>query len=277
VPEDQTRSRAKNLQALEPSALNQTFYEVLEVAPRASVQEIRRAYREKSKIYHPDTTVLADAIAREKFQHLNEAYAVLSSPERRLIYDQQIGVSRIPVIRPLPPLSSGHTGFSRSSSAYLDPNDRPLSSGEIFALFILGLTFLGCLLLAVLVGFNRGEVIFRANMLPQLPNLVRLAQPSPKPSGALLAPVKGSVPKLIHSEGTVTKRANLKPAVSKSTSLKPAGPKPTKLSGLPDVPTKKVNRSISSSTASLTPRVTPELVTSASPNSAVRIKSVSAF
>jgi hypothetical protein len=273
VSEDQTRSRAKNLQAFEPSALNQTFYEVLEVAPKASIQEVRRAYREKSKLYHPDTTLLAGAIAKEKFQHLNEAYAVLSSPERRLIYDQQIGVSRIPVIRPLPPVGSEQAGVSRGSSAYLDPNDRPLSPGELFALFILGLTFLGCLLLAVLVGFTRGEVIFRANTLPQLPSLVRPAEPSSKSSGTRLAPVKGA-PTLTSSKGTATQQANLKPVVSKSTGLRPTSSEVKKLSRLPELPAKKVDRSISSS--SLEPHTTPGSVTSASPNPAVKIKSVSA-
>ena len=65
---------------------NQTsYYVLLGLPPSASALEIRRAYRELSKRYHPDTTELPTAIATAKFQQLNEAYATLSNPERRLI------------------------------------------------------------------------------------------------------------------------------------------------------------------------------------------------
>lgn len=139
---------------------NQTgYYALLKLHPSASPIEIRRAYRELSKRYHPDTTDLPAATATAKFQQLNEAYATLSSPERRLAYDDQIGYSRVNVIQP--PVGFSHPinqpQRSYSSSAYLDPTDRPLSAGELFALFILGLTFVGCLLLAIAIGLTRGE------------------------------------------------------------------------------------------------------------------------
>ncbi len=140
-----------------------TYYKLLGLTPTASVQEIRRAYRELSKRYHPDTTALPVAIATEKFQQLNEAYATLSNPERRCLYDQKIGYSRIYVIQSprdlVHPVSPGP--LARTSSAYLDPGDRPLSAGELFALFILGVTFLGCLILAVTIGLTQGETAFR--------------------------------------------------------------------------------------------------------------------
>jgi len=53
---------------------------LLGLHPSASAIEIRRAYRELSKRYHPDTTDLPPAIAIVKFQQLNEAYAALSNP-----------------------------------------------------------------------------------------------------------------------------------------------------------------------------------------------------
>lgn len=129
-----------------------TYYELLGLRPNASVQEIRRAYRDMSKLYHPDTTELESAIAVPKFQALNEAYATLSSPEKRIAYDYKIGFSRISVIQPLPDMSEekGHR-----SSAYLDPTDRPLSAGELFALFILGITFVACLILVVTLGLTQ--------------------------------------------------------------------------------------------------------------------------
>lgn len=145
-----------------------TYYATLGVHPSASPLEIRRSYRELSKRYHPDTTALAAQIATAKFQQLNEAYATLSNPERRAVYDQKIGYSRLNVIQA--PLNLNRSVSQprpvHSSSAYLDPTDRPLSAGEIFALFILGLTILGCLLLAIAIGLTRPETAFQVSIPP---------------------------------------------------------------------------------------------------------------
>jgi curved DNA-binding protein CbpA len=138
-----------------------TYYDLLGLHPSASVQQIRRAYRERSKLYHPDTTLLQAAIATAKFHELNEAYGTLSNPDRRSQYDRKIGYSRIPVVQPLPNLYDPHLPRSSKpdrSSAYLDPSDRPLSPGEIFALFIMGATLIGCLVLVLIVGVARGEI-----------------------------------------------------------------------------------------------------------------------
>lgn len=145
-----------------------TYYDLLGLHPSASVQQIRRAYRERSKLYHPDTTLLQAAIATAKFYELNEAYGTLSSPDRRSQYDRKIGYSRVPFVQPLPNLYDTPTSRSKPyrSSAYLDPSDprgngeadRPLSPGEIFALFIMGATLVGCLVLVLIVGVARGEI-----------------------------------------------------------------------------------------------------------------------
>lgn len=146
---------------------NQTtsYYALLGLHPSASPQEVRRAYRELSKLYHPDTTDLPTTTATTKFQQLNEAYATLSNPERRMVYDQKIRYSRLNVIQAPPNLNTPVSQARRtySSSAYLDPTDRPLSAGEIFALFILGITFLGCLVLAIAIGLTRPEAAFQVS------------------------------------------------------------------------------------------------------------------
>jgi curved DNA-binding protein CbpA len=134
------------------------YYSLLGLHPWASVIDIRHAYRELSKNYHPDTTTLPTAIATVKFQEINEAYATLSNPERRLNYDLKIGYSRFKVIQ-IPtdlnhPVSDSQ---NLSKSAYLDPTDRPLSEGEVFALFIMAATIIGCLLLAIAIGIIRGD------------------------------------------------------------------------------------------------------------------------
>jgi curved DNA-binding protein CbpA len=138
---------------------NQTYYDLLGVHLSASPLEIRRAYRELSKKYHPDTTILPTEIATVRFRALNAAYAALSHPERRLAYDREIGYSRVVVIQPsqhFQPLTPRKDNYR--SSAYLDPTDRPLSGGEIFALFMLLITFIGCVILAIGVGIARGEI-----------------------------------------------------------------------------------------------------------------------
>ena len=62
------------------------YYETMGVARTASAAEIKQAYRKLAHQYHPD--VSKDALGKEKFQEIGEAYAVLKDPEKRLAYDQ---------------------------------------------------------------------------------------------------------------------------------------------------------------------------------------------
>jgi molecular chaperone DnaJ len=62
------------------------YYEVLEVDRSASQQDIKRAYREKARQLHPDVSDEPNAEAR--FKEVNEAYQVLSDPEKRNAYDR---------------------------------------------------------------------------------------------------------------------------------------------------------------------------------------------
>jgi len=62
------------------------YYEILSVPRTASQAEIRKAFRKKARIYHPD--VAKDkATAEDKFKEINEAYEVLGDPEKRKKYD----------------------------------------------------------------------------------------------------------------------------------------------------------------------------------------------
>ncbi len=63
------------------------YYKILGVSPNATEKEIKKAYRQLARKYHPDVNP-NDPQAEERFKEINEAYEVLSDPEKRKKYDQ---------------------------------------------------------------------------------------------------------------------------------------------------------------------------------------------
>ncbi len=78
------------------------YYEVLEIGRDASGDEIKKAYRKLALKFHPDRNQ-GDKEAEERFKQINEAYQVLSDPQKRATYDRygKAGLD-----------SSGFSGFS---------------------------------------------------------------------------------------------------------------------------------------------------------------------
>ncbi|HNB53847.1 MAG TPA: DnaJ C-terminal domain-containing protein, partial [Anaerolineales bacterium] len=65
----------------------QDYYKTLGVSKNASQDEIRDAFRKLARQYHPDANQ-GDKSSEEKFKQINEAYQVLSDPDKRSKYDQ---------------------------------------------------------------------------------------------------------------------------------------------------------------------------------------------
>ncbi|MGQ9621848.1 MAG: molecular chaperone DnaJ [Candidatus Caldatribacteriaceae bacterium] len=67
--------------------MKRDYYEVLGIGRNATQEEIKKAYRRLARQYHPDVNP-GDEEAAERFKEINEAYQVLSDPEKRAMYDR---------------------------------------------------------------------------------------------------------------------------------------------------------------------------------------------
>lgn len=66
------------------------YYEILNVSKKATLEEIKKAYRELALRYHPDRAPEdKKKEAEEKFKEISESYAILSDPQKRALYDQR--------------------------------------------------------------------------------------------------------------------------------------------------------------------------------------------
>jgi curved DNA-binding protein CbpA len=83
-----------------------TFYKTLGISETATPAEIKTAYRQLAKEYHPDEIPEhfrdrpLGKLAEEAFRAIDQAYKVLSDPQRRQTYDEQLRTARQP---PQPP------------------------------------------------------------------------------------------------------------------------------------------------------------------------------
>lgn len=107
-------------------------YEVLGLAPSASEEEIRAAWRRLARAYHPDLNPAPDAHAR--LVQINQAYEVLGDPERRRLHDLRSALSAPTFAPPPPPV---YEPPPRPSEAELYRPFRPLVYAAVLASWLL--------------------------------------------------------------------------------------------------------------------------------------------
>ena len=110
------------------------YYEILGVSKNATDDELKKAFRKKAKQWHPDANPNNKKEAEAKFKEVNEAYEVLSNPQKRQMYDQfgtadpqQAGFGG-------GPFGGGNGYYSYSTSDFGDFGDL----GDIFSSFFGG-------------------------------------------------------------------------------------------------------------------------------------------
>lgn len=125
---------------------DQDFYEVLDVRPDASADEIKTAYYRLARTCHPDVSTLPDA--EERMRRINEAYEALGDPERRAAYDgKRQPPDPAPVRKardsPDPPQRSHDPRYGQGRSGMVQPPPRnqyyPVTTVFWVAFLLLGL------------------------------------------------------------------------------------------------------------------------------------------
>jgi Ca-activated chloride channel family protein len=77
--------------------LQRTYYDILEVSPTATPDEIKQSYRRLAKKLHPDTS--DEEQPTKLFQELQAAYETLNDPQTRALYDAQLERERLSATR----------------------------------------------------------------------------------------------------------------------------------------------------------------------------------
>lgn len=92
-----------------PEARPKNHYELLGVEPDSPIDEVRKAYRRLARECHPDVATIGTGPFT--MAQINEAWRVLSNPDQRTLYDEQIRLQRRPltVVAPQPAPQTGRS------------------------------------------------------------------------------------------------------------------------------------------------------------------------
>ncbi len=96
--------------------MNATFYQVLEVSPDASLEQIKNSYRVLTRKWHPDCHIghANKVAANQRMQAMNLAYETLKDPAKRRAYDNELRAKGIRVrtrTTSSPPSPGQHASF----------------------------------------------------------------------------------------------------------------------------------------------------------------------
>ena len=67
-----------------------SYYDILNLSPKASDEDVKHAYRALAKKFHPDHNPHNRPLAQQRFQLINEAYANLKTREKRAVYNHAL-------------------------------------------------------------------------------------------------------------------------------------------------------------------------------------------
>lgn len=71
--------------------MSENLYKTLNLHPKATRKQIKSAFRDLAKLYHPDLNP-DDPVKAERFNGILEAYAILSDSKKRAVYDKELGL-----------------------------------------------------------------------------------------------------------------------------------------------------------------------------------------
>lgn len=181
-----------------------TYYDILEVSQTASIEVIRMAYRALAKKYHPDTYTGDAGFAEYKMKQINEAYDVLSTPEKRRAYDcslhpasqyyhqepQQTAYSR--------ENSASPSGTAKSESSKKVNQRKAQSQNQTSNLQDYNSLFRICVWIIVLLGIVFGILSFLSDSpapdtVPQSSPQIEKSEPTEPPLTPVGRPLSGRI------------------------------------------------------------------------------------
>jgi len=105
-----------------------THYDVLSVAPTATLEQIKKARRDAAQLYHPDRLQQMGesvrGLAEDQLKKINAAYDVLSDPRKRRAYDASLNMGPVPPAAPPPRAAAPKQRTASASNAYQSSNTR---------------------------------------------------------------------------------------------------------------------------------------------------------